>query len=136
MSTMIDDAGYHRLAYAIVRRAYEDYYLSIMPRKLPRRPKITRVVKGKTVKEIMNDHEYHEWLVDRLRKMQARRDAVEYFLWSPWYDELVGMEPDGKTERVNKILSELEYRRKNGLGMFGDEETEEFENGDSGADTW
>lgn len=120
--------GAERLAYAIIRRAYEDYYIScVFPRKLPKRPKIVHVVNGKPQKELATDHEYHEWLVDRLHRMQERRDEVEFFLWSAWYDTLVNMSTDGKTERINRILNELQYRRKNGLGMFGDNEGTEDE---------
>ena len=128
MAVNLTDDGVKRLALAIIRRAYEDYYTScVMPPRLPKRPTIQRLVKGRIVKSIATDHEYHEWLVERLRKMQNKRDEVEFFFWSTWYDTLVDMEPDGKTARINKILNELEYRRKNGLGMFGNGETEEEE---------
>ena len=128
MAVDLTDDGAKRLALAIIRRAYEDYYTScVMPPRLPKRPTIQRLVKGRIVKSVATDHEYHEWLVERLRKMQNKRDEVEFFFWSTWYDTLVDMEPDGKTARINKILNELEYRRKNGLGMFGNGETEEEE---------
>lgn len=128
MAVNLTDDGVKRLALAIIRRAYEDYYTScVMPPRLPKRPTIQRLVKGRIVKSVATDHEYHEWLVERLRKMQNKRDEVEFFFWSTWYDTLVDMEPDGKTARINKILNELEYRRKNGLGMFGNGETEEDE---------
>lgn len=128
MAVDLTDDGAKRLALAIIRRAYEDYYTScVMPPRLPKRPTIQRLVKGRIVKSVATDHEYHEWLVERLRKMQNKRDEVEFFLWSTWYDTLVDMDPDGKTARINKILNELEYRRKNGLGMFGNGETEEDE---------
>ena len=128
MAVDLTEDGVKRLALAIIRRAYEDYYTSCaMPPRLPKRPTIQRLVKGRIVKSIATDHEYHEWLVERLRKMQNKRDEVEFFFWSTWYDTLVDMEPDGKTARINKILNELEYRRKNGLGMFGNGETEEDE---------
>lgn len=128
MAVDLTEDGAKRLALAIIRRAYEDYYTScVMPPRLPKRPTIQRLVKGRIVKSIATDHEYHEWLVERLRKMQNKRDEVEFFLWSTWYDTLVDMDPDGKTARINKILNELEYRRKNGLGMFGNGETEEEE---------
>lgn len=128
MAVDLTEDGVKRLALAIIRRAYEDYYTScVMPPRLPKRPTIQRLVKGRIVKSIATDHEYHEWLVERLRKMQNKRDEVEFFFWSTWYDTLVDMEPDGKTARINKILNELEYRRKNGLGMFGNGETEEDE---------
>lgn len=128
MAVDLTEDGVKRLALAIIRRAYEDYYIScVMPPRLPKRPTIQRLVKGRIVKSIATDHEYHEWLVERLRKMQNKRDEVEFFLWSTWYDTLVDMDPDGKTARINKILNELEYRRKNGLGMFGNGETEEDE---------
>ena len=128
MAVDLTDDGAKRLALAIIRRAYEDYYTScVMPPRLPKRPTIQRLVKGRIVKSVATDHEYHEWLVERLRKMQNKRDEVEFFFWSTWYDTLVDMEPDGKTARINKILNELEYRRKNGLGMFGNGETEEDE---------
>lgn len=128
MAVDLTEDGVKRLALAIIRRAYEDYYTScVMPPRLPKRPTIQRLVKGRIVKSIATDHEYHEWLVERLRKMQNKRDEVEFFFWSTWYDTLVDMDPDGKTARINKILNELEYRRKNGLGMFGNGETEEDE---------
>ena len=127
MREPITNDGAERLACAIVRRAYEDYYTScVLPPRLPKRPRVIHIVKGQPTKELATDHEYHLWLVDRVKRMQNRRDEVEFFLWSSWYDTLVNVESDGKTERINKILNELEYRRKNGLGMFGDnKETEE-----------
>lgn len=138
MSVKLTDDGAERLALAIVRRAYEDYYTSCaFPHKLPKRPKIVHMVNGKFKKELATDHEYHEWLVAKFRRMQNRRDEVEYFLWSQWYDTLVDMEPDGKTERINKIIEELVYRRKNGIGLFENGETEEEEeDGYSSVDSW
>ena len=129
MGKLLTRDGAERLAYAIVRRAYEDYYIScVMPKKLPNRPKVLHIVKGKKTKEIATDHEYHVWLVGRLKSRQWMRDDAERFIWSKWYDTLVNLDPDGKTERVNRILNELEYRRKNGLPMFGDgTETEDEE---------
>lgn len=128
MGIELTDDGAERLAVAIIRRAYEDYYISCaFPKKLPKRPYIVHYSGGKSKREKATDHEYHEWLVAKLRRMQNKRDEVEFFFWSTWYDTLVDMEPDGKTARINKILNELEYRRKNGLGMFGNGETEEDE---------
>lgn len=127
--TELTQDGAERLALAIIRRACEDYYTTCtLPKKLPKRPKIGHVVKGKMQKSLATDHEYHLWLVEKLHRMQRRRDEVESFFWSEWYDTLVDMEPDGKTARLNKLFEELEYRRKNGIRMFGtNEETEDEE---------
>ena len=121
MAASLADVGAKRLAYAIVRRAYEDYYNSFFSNKLPRRPKIAHVVNGKTIRELATDHEYHEWLVDWLTQARKRRKEVERFVWSSWYDELVDMETDGKEKRVNFILQELKFRRRNGIGMFAND---------------
>lgn len=111
------EAGFKRLAFEIIKQAYEDYYdCCKIPEKLPARPKVEVRIKGKKMKELMTDHQFHLWLVDQEFKRRSRKKQLEQFFHSGYYELLTERKVDYMT--TNRILEGIEKKRKKGIPLY------------------
>lgn len=102
-----------RLGIAVIKQACMDYYKDCRPfKKLPKRPyKKPNGKKG----DLMNDHEYHEWLISQVKDRRARKQRLIDFFHSEWYLILSGQDD---FELADKMISVIEKRRDEGLPLF------------------
>ena len=115
----INEYGVELLCYHILRRAFQDYYeCCIFQRKLPRRPMVKEIIKGKQTRRKMTDHEFHLWLVDREKRRKGRVSELLRFFTSEWYYKLSDRMDEDYRNGLRDILSMIEWKRENGLPLF------------------
>lgn len=116
----LSDIDVSNLVEGILKRAYEDYYITcVVPRKLPRRPKVWDVCRGKRYRRYMDDHERHLYLLEFEYKRKKRRAEVLAFFRSEWYATLAQRENANNAD-TRRILAAIRERRLKRLPLFSD----------------
>ena len=119
----MDDYGAQNLCYYILRRAYEDYYSCCqLPKKLPKRQHVSekrqKTFKKRAGRRLMTDHEYHLFVMRLERYRRAKKEELLGFFHSRWYATLIELDKDAAREEADRIISMIEWKRKNGVTLF------------------
>lgn len=128
------DDGWSRLAAAVLRQAFADYYKDCIPlSRVPKRP--LRRTRGRMDKHINDCPEYQRRGMEKDREI--RRQAELDFFHSDWY-LILSTQTD--FELVDKVLRKIEEKREMGLPLYEqsfdlmDEDEKESNYGDSSID--